>query len=202
MRRVEEQSLNIFDVLPFMEAFPFDTYDFELYIEGTDFSDSGVSKILLNELGDFGSNEKINFFYVADELRWMVSFNIDHIISMTVNSKKVTQFSNFQILLDSAIISNDIELKLTTIKNCKKFTVRLENYDNIPPYELILYDILKMGAVTLSSEQTLGVLNLDYNRILNIPLSDNEKVNIIHFLNFRLNYIKIMLGIVIAFKIY
>lgn len=203
----DEQPLNkteeLYEELPFMEAFPFNEYDIALEVEGTDFSEIGVSEILLNTLGSFGTNEKINFFYREGKFKIMVAFNLDHLFELAENSKNVVQLTPIKKYLDEALQTNEINSKLEALIKSKRFINKLESdplFD--PPFEAILFDMFLMHDVTLSTTQILGVMQLNYDNIIGIGLAEKEIEVLNYFLNFRLHYVRIMLGIVIATKIY
>ena len=203
----EDNQLNkteeLYEELPFMEAFPFDEYDIALEVEGTDFSEIGVSEILLNTLGSFGTNEKINFFYREGKFKIMVAFNLDHLFELAENSKNVVQLTPIKKYLDEALQANEINSKLEALIKSKRFINKLESdplFD--PPFEAILFDMLLIHDVTLSTTQILGVMQLNYDNIIGIGLAEKEIEVLNYFLNFRLHYVRIMLGIVIATKIY
>lgn len=203
----DENQLNkteeLYEDLPFMEAFPFDEYEIALEVEGTDFSEIGVSEILLNTLGSFGTSEKLNFFYREGTFKLMVSFNLDHIFDLAESAKNVKQLTPVKTYLESSLSERDIRPKLDALKKSKKFIEKLNSeplYD--PPFESILYDMLLMNDVNLTTTQILGVMQLNYDNIVGLGLSEKEIDSLNYFLNFRLHYVRIILGIVIATKIY
>lgn len=203
----DEQPLDkteeLYHELPFMEDFPFDEYSIALEVEGTDFSEIGVSEILINTLGSFGTNEKLNFFYREGIFKLMVSFELDNICEISENSNKVVQLTPVKEYLDEALNSKDLNIKLEALKKSKRFIQKLESDDIYdPPFEAILYDMLLMNDVTLTTSQILGIIQLNYDNIVGLGLSDNQREAIYCFLNFRLHYARIILGIVIATKIH
>lgn len=201
MRDEHENELELFEALPFMESFPFDEYEVIMETEGTDVS--GISEILTDALGTFGISEKINFYYNEDSIKLLVSFSLDNIYDISDNSSNVVQLSPVRKYLDSALTTADVEEKLIAVRKSNKFIAKLKiDPLYVPPFESILYDMLIFTEVTLSTMQILGIMQLNYDKIFSLGISEKETKVLIYFLNFRLHYARIILGIVIATKIH
>jgi len=198
-----DKTSELYKVLPFMEAFPFEEYEITLEKEGTDASDLGIDPIIINALGTFGTDQKVNFFYMEGEYKIQVSFFQDDVAFISEISNRIKKLDSIHEDLDIAIHCGDIEVKLAQAKKGKKFSQSLGSGSVFElPFEDILDDLLKLYEAHITSEQKLGLQKLNLTKIMSKALSLNEVNMIRAYLNFKLNYAKILLGIVIAAKIY
>ncbi len=192
----------LYDILPFMEAFPFEDYEIEVEPEGDDISKE-VSSILIKTLGAFGASYNINFQYFEDESAVVVSFHEDDILYLTESAVKVKKMDSVLQDLLAGLASSNIKEKIEGIKKSKKFIKQLEN-DNLTytRFEPFLSEMLKLNDAVLENELMLELHKLKPKKILEKNLSPEQAGSIAAYLNFQLHYCKILLGIVIAIKIH
>jgi len=191
------------EAFPFMSAFPFDEYSIKLEREGQDPLEMGVAPILVNSLGTIGTGLRVSFFYKEGEANVMISFFEEDIRIIHDESKNIKKLNSVREELDFALQSNDLEVKVIGIKANKKFVNQLEiPHIAFQPFGGVLEELLKVHEVVLTSNQKLGLQQRSIKRMMQTESTDKEKSLMTAFLNFRLNYIKIVLGIVIAAKIY
>jgi hypothetical protein len=106
-------------------------------------------------------------------------------------------------LFNDGLETVDLVKKIKCVQASKKFLKSLLN-ENItqPRFEFFLTEILNLNEATLEGELIFELQRLKPKRILTEKLTDLELDSIFSYLNFQLHYCKILLGIVIATKIY
>jgi hypothetical protein len=198
-----DKTSELFEILPFMEAFPFEEYQIVLQAEGQDPSEFGISQILISTIGTFGVDTCLNFFYKRGEESVIISFHIEDIQDIVEQSSRITKLNNVVEELNNGILSSDISIKLDEVKRSKKFinSIGLENISN-PPFSDILQEIQNLNGLRLRSELWLGAISLNKKRLKLHDLSKDELITLSTYFDFHLHYAKILLGIVIAAKIY
>ena len=192
----------IYQILPFMESFPFEDYEIDVEPEGDDISKE-ISSILIKTLGSFGASYNINFQYFEEDSAVVVSFHEDDILYLSETASKVKKMDSVLQELDAGLETGDIKQKIEQIKKSKKFIKQLDN-DNLTytRFEPFLSEMLKLNDAVLENELMLELHKLKPKKILTKSLSPEQKDSICAYLNFQLHYCKILLGIVIATKIH
>jgi hypothetical protein len=191
------------EAFPFMSAFPFEEYTIKLERDDTDPIELGVAPILINSLGTFGNDLQLSFFYREGEATVMVSFFETDVLLIADSAPSIKKMNSVRENLDLAIDSQDLETKVIGIKDGKRFVSLLQiPHLEFQPFGGVLEELLKVHEVALTSTQTLGLQQLSVKKMLKTEPTPKQLEVMRAFLNFRLNYIKIMLGIVIATKIY
>jgi len=199
----QSKTSEIYDALPFMEAFPFEDYEIALEAEGKDLTELGVSPILLNTLGGLGKQEYLAFYYIENESAVQISFCVEDIELISKTAERVKKLNSVLEYLDQGLKSESIEFKIHIIKKSKKFVKLLESENLVyAPFTEVLKEMLDLYKVTLGSSQILGVQRMNLQKIDENRLTAKQKDAILAFFNFQLHYVKILLGIVIAAKIF
>ena len=190
-------------VLPFMTEFPFGDYDISMVERGDDFIKLGVSPILVKEFGDIGKVQSLNFYYVEDGSDISISLHKDDVEWIAEESVYIKKMDALRKTLDDALISDDLLLKLKAIKAGRKFLELLncESITGINFNDLIL-DFLSIYDTSLNSKIKLGLQKLSGATLKSTEFSERQFKAVRAFLNFQIHYVKILLGIVIAAKIY
>ena len=199
----QEKTRDVFDSIPFLRSFPFDGYEIEIAVDGVDVADLGISPILIDALGTFGTEEHVKFYFNQDDSRTMISIHADDVLELEQIAKEVQSLNENFKLLDDALKSSDVRKKISNIKKSKKFIASLQlealiyiQFDEIIPAlaeiaEVEITDQLKSALVQLKAKEIISSIN-----------SIKEKKFIIEYLDFQLNYAMIILGIIIAAKIH
>lgn len=198
-----DKTSELYTVLPFMEDFPFEEYTITLEQEGIDPKDLGIAPILINTLGTFGTEDKINFFHRHGDAITQIIFLVDDVLYIESVANEVKTLDSTNDELDAAIQCGELEAKLSYVKKSKKFINQL-NVNNflLPSFQEVLEELVKIHEVVLTSEQILGLNKFNLKKVLSKPLSKKENLMVMEFLDFQLHYAKILLGIVIAAKIH
>jgi hypothetical protein len=193
----------LLNVLPFMAEFPFGDYDIRMVEKGDDFIRLGVSPILVKEFGDTGKIQSLNFYYIEEGSDISISLyrgDVEWIAEEATNVKKIDALRK---TLDDALSSEDLTLKTKAIKIGRKFSKLLScdavtgiDFNDLLSEFLIIYD------THLNSKIKLGLQKLSDAILKSTEFSERQFKAVKAFLNFQIHYIKILLGIVIAAKIY
>jgi hypothetical protein len=193
----------LLNVLPFMAEFPFGDYDIRMVEKGDDFIRLGVSPILVKEFGDTGKIQSLNFYYIEEGSDISIALyrgDVEWIAEEAINVKKIDALRK---TLDDALSSEDLTLKTKAIKTGRKFSKLLScnavtgiDFNDLLSEFLIIYD------THLNSKIKLGLQKLSDAILKSTEFSERQFKAVKAFLNFQIHYIKILLGIVIAAKIY
>jgi hypothetical protein len=198
-----DRTSELMTVLPFMAEFPFGDYDILMVERGEDFIQLGVSPILVKEFGDTGKIQNLNFYYIEEGSDISISLykgDIEWIAEEAIHVKKVDALRK---MLDDALSSDDLILKTKAIKNGRKFS-KLLNCDTVTGIDFneLVSDFLIIYDTNLNSKIKLGLQKLSEATLKSTEFSERQFKAVRAFLNFQIHYIKILLGIVIAAKIY
>ena len=190
-------------VLPFMAEFPFGEYDIMMVERGEDVIGLGVSPILVKEFGDTGKIQSLNFYYIEEGSDISISLycgDVEWIAEEAIHVKKVDALCK---TLDASLSSDDLILKAKSIKIGRKFS-KLLNCDAVTGIDFneLISDFLILYDTTINSKIKLGLQKLSEATLKSTEFSERQFKAVTAFLNFQIHYIKILLGIVIAAKIY
>jgi hypothetical protein len=200
--REKDATLDLYKIFPFMEAFPFEEYKVELEEDEFDISKE-VSPMLVKTLGTFGPSNSVNFQYIDNDSAVLVSFQQDDISYLASIADSITHLNSVSTELENGIAENDIENKVKYIKRSRKFLKLLmsKNLEK-PSFEPFLVEMLKLNEAVLESNLMLELHKLKPEKILKYKLTEEQRAAVFSYLNFQLHYCRILLGIVIAIKIF
>ena len=198
-----DRTSELITVLPFMAEFPFGEYDILMVERGDDFIKLGVSPILVKEFGDTGKIQSLNFYYIEEGSYISISLyrgDVEWIAEEAINIKKLDALCK---ILDTSLSSEDLILKTKAIKSGRKFS-KLLNCDAVTgiSFNELLSEFLSIYDTHLNSKIKLGLQKLSEATLKSTEFSEKQFKAVKAFLNFQIHYIKILLGIVIAAKIY
>ena len=201
--KVRDKTHELISKLPFISEFPFKEYDIRLTETGDDFIKLGISPMLVNEFGDNGVIEHLNFDYSEDESNISISIGRYDIEWIAEQSEKVKKLDTTRKVLDLGISSWDLIDKIKAIKAGRKF-IKLIDCENIAlmDFSELLSEFLLMYETALISKTKVGLQKLSEATIKSTEFSERQFKAVSAFLNFQIHYMKILLGIVIAIKIY
>ena len=198
-----DKTSELMTALPFMIEFPFNEYDIRFVEKGDDFIQMGISPMLVNEFGDNGTIETINFYYLEKGTEISISIGRDDIEWIAEQSDKVKTLDSIRQVLDIGLDTNNLIEKVKSIKAGKKFTksINCESTALIDFNEL-LSEFIYLYDTALTSKIKLGLQKLSEATLKSTEFSERQYNTVSAFLNFQIHYTKILLGIVIAAKIY
>ena len=190
-------------VIPFILEFPFKEYDIRLVERGEDFIQLGISPMLVNEFGDTGTIENLNFYYTEGGSDISISINKHDVEWIAEQANLVKKLDSIRKSLDDGLESKSLIDKIKSIKFGKKFT-KLIGCDNtlIIDFNELLSEFIELYDATFTSKIKLGLQKLSEATLNSTELSERQYKVASAFFNFQIHYIKILLGIVIAAKIY
>ena len=198
-------AVEIYDRLPFMQSFPFEEYEISLQEEeGKSAKNLGINPIIASTFSELELGKRVNFSYIEEDSTLMVSFYEYDLKYIELNQQKIKKMDSVRLILEKAIVSTDLEEKTAAIKKGKNF-IKLFDSEilNTPAFESILLDICDIKEIGLSTDIMLELHKLNLkNTLTREELTKKEKEAISAYLNFQLHYARIILGIVIAAKIY
>ena len=200
-----ESISEICDSLPFMQSFPFRDYSITLQdTPDQSTQDLGIDPILIKTFGHLELSKRVHFSYVEGDSTIMVSFYLDDLKFIDVNQKRITKLDSVREELENGLASNDVDTKIKMIKRGKSFVKKFKSSIlDSPSFERILMDLCEIKEAHLATNVMLDLHKLNPNDSLKHgDFSKRDRETIAAYLNFQLHYAKIILGIVIAAKIY
>ncbi len=198
-----DKTQDLFKVLPFMSMFPFSEYDIRLEERGKDYLQLGISPLLIDMIGERGTTETVSFYYYDNESKVAISVSRDDLEWIVEESEKIKKMDAVRIALEKALNEEDLVQKSKAIKLGKKFTKDL-GCDHMLSLDFgeILNEFLGIYDTVLTSKLKLGLQKLSEASIKSTDYSERQFRAVTGFLNFQLHYSRIILGVVIAAKIY
>lgn len=200
---VKDKTTRLFEEIPFMSEFPFDDYEMTIEDLSLPLDQLGIAPILLNEIGDHNVIKRVDFYYAEGNSSVSISLRKDDIEWLASESGNVRKFDDLRKELDTSLKSKSLVEKIKSIKLGRKF---LKNFPDPTLHEvdfnMTLSEFLELYEVSLDSKTKLILQNLNMKGILSIEFTEKQYKAVTAFLNFQLHYVKIILGVTIAAKIY
>ena len=200
---VKDKTTRLFEEIPFMSEFPFDDYEMTIEDLSLPLDQLGIAPILLNEIGDANVIKRVDFYYAEGNSSVSISLRKDDIEWLASESGNVRKFDDLRKELDTSLKSKSLVEKIKSIKLGRKF---LKNFPDPTLHEvdfnMTLSEFLELYEVSLDSKTKLILQNLNMKGILSIEFTEKQYKAVTAFLNFQLHYVKIILGVTIAAKIY
>ncbi len=198
-----DRTSELMTILPFMIEFPFGDYDIRMIEKGEDSIKLGVSPILVKEFGDTGKIQHLNFYYVEEGSDISISMYREDVEWVASDAIYIKKIDFLRKTLDDALSSDDLILKIKAVKTGRKFS-KLLSCDAVVGIDFneLLLDFLGIYETVLTSKLKLGLQKLSEATLKSAEFSEKQFKVVSAFLNFQIHYIKILLGIVIAAKIY
>lgn len=198
-----DKTSELLDVLPFMSSFPFSDYEITMDERGDDFISLGISPILVNEIGEYGTTNMLNFHYIDNDASVTISLQRGDIEWIAEEIDRAKEIDSIRQKLDNALNTNDLLLKMEGVKLAKKFTKRVDPYAvGAISFNGVLNEFLQVNDAVLPSKIKQGAQKSTISQLKDQTFSENQYQALKSFFNFQLHYAKIVLGIVISVKIY
>jgi len=200
---VKDKTTRLFEEIPFMSEFPFDDYEMTIEDLSLPLDQLGIAPILLSEIGDPNVIKRVDFYYDEGNSSVSISLRKDDIEWLASESGNVRKFDDLRKELDVSLKSKNLIDKIKSIRIGRKF---LKNFPDPTLYEvdfnMTLSEFLELYEVSLDSKTKLILQNLNAKGIISIEFSEKQYRAVMAFLNFQLHYVKIILGVTIAARIY
>jgi hypothetical protein len=198
-----DKTSELLDVLPFMSSFPFSDYEITMDERGDDFISLGISPILVNAIGEYGTTNMLNFHYIENDSDVTISLQRCDIEWVAEDVSRIKSIDSIRQKLDNALATNDLSLKMEAIKLGKKFIKKVDPHviGDIS-FNGVLNEFLQANDAVLPSKIKLIAQKLTISQFKDQTFSEKQYQALKSFFNFQLHYAKIVLGIVISVKIY
>ncbi len=198
-----DKTSELHSALPFMLQFPFDEYEVYLEERGKDFIQLGISPMLVNAVGDTGIVDSLNFIYYDGDSNVSILLTRSDVEWVAEESSKIKKLDSINAALEEGLNTKNLLLKVKAIKQGKKFTKEL-GCGSLLGIDLgeILHEFLNLEDAILQSKIKLNLQKLNESALKTTEFSEKQYRAVSAFLNFQLHYARIVLGIVIASKIY
>ncbi len=190
----------VYNMFPYLSSFPFGEYSISTNTLDEE-CDVEVDPMVAKEASSSSNLELINFTYQYGESDICFSFytfDIDFICSV---SKKVRKLDSIREKMDLGISSKDINEKLDCIRAGEIFIKKLgssllagESFDGI------LYEMLNIKDIKIEDELLNDITDLKDIECSSLEYGIYNSVS--DYYDLHLHHIKILLGIVIAYKIH
>jgi hypothetical protein len=198
-----DKTSELMTALPFMIEFPFNEYAIRFIEKGDDFIQMGISPMLVNEFGDNGTIESINFYYLEKGSEISIAISRDDLEWIAEQSNKVKTLDSIRQSLDIGLDTQDLIEKVKSIKSGRKFTKSIDCESTaLIDFNELLSEFIYLYDTSLTSKIKLGLQKLSEATLKSTEFSERQYNAVSAFLNFQIHYTKILLGIVIAAKIY
>lgn len=192
----------LFEAFPFLIAFPFDEYEINLE-SGIDYlNELEVDPIIISAAGGYVKPEFINFYYEGEVNRITLSFYTYDLTYISDQASKIKKFDQIRKDLDDGLKSDSLLNKIEIIKKGDIFLKKLgSSLKSTGSFGKILDEMLILGEIEMNKAMIKEIKSM--KPTIDESLFSEEEFQIIKsFYNLHLHHIKILLGIVIAIKIY
>lgn len=191
----------LFEMFPFLRDFPFDDYTITLE-KGMNFlNDLEVDPIIISE-GGYVKPEFVNFYYDGEINRITLSFYTYDLTYMMDQAKKIKKFDAVRKTVDDALKSESLLEKIDAVKKGDTFLKKLgSSLKATGAFGKILDEMLILAEVEMEKAMIKEIKGM--KKTIDENLFTEEEFQIVKsFYNLHLHHIKILLGIIIAIKIY
>jgi hypothetical protein len=199
----QDKGIDVFDVVPFLRSFPFDEYELDLSVDGIDALEMGISPLLIDVLGSFGTEEQVKFYYNQDGAKIMISIHVDDILDIQEEANRIQVLNLHVKYLSEALRSNEIAKKVSAIKKSRKFIVSLDVEALVGvPFGEVIAALAENADAEVTDTLITMLAQLSSKKLSDLQAKPQQKKLILDYLDFQLHYAMIILGIVIAAKIH
>ena len=182
-------SSKMFDEFPFLKVFPFEDYEFFI----------GKESQFNSQLGSKEDIEFLSFIHKDREDDLCLFFNKDDIHFLNRKATSVNKLDEFIAKFNKGIFSSNLEEKVNIAKESAAFLGKIDN-SLLNDFYHIIKDLVGQASLSIQSIILRKIELIEAGT--NPELSAYEKEIIMIYYTFRLHHAKIILGIIIASKIY
>lgn len=203
MEQAYKNDTSIFDIFPFLLSFPFHDYSITLE-QGVDYLDDlGIDPIVLSAGGGgIAAPDFVNFQHTGEENKITLSFYTYDISFIINNCSHILKFDDVRKSIDDGLDSLDIGEKLKSIKIGEKLVRKIgKSLVAGSSFNKLFDDLLKNNGHSLRAD-VIRDIKLKRLKVPEYEYTEVEKSIIRSFYDLHLHHLKILLGIVIAIKIY
>jgi len=203
MEQAYKNDTSIFDIFPFLLSFPFHDYSITLE-QGVDYLDDlGIDPIVLSAGGGgIAAPDFVNFQHTGEENKITLSFYTYDISFIINNCSHILKFDGVRKSIDDGLNSLAIGEKLKSIKIGEKLVRKIgKSLVAGSSFNKLFDDLLKNNRHSLKAD-VIRDIKLKRLKVPEYEYTEVEKSIIRSFYDLHLHHLKILLGIVIAIKIY
>ena len=203
MEQAYKNDTSIFDIFPFLLSFPFHDYSITLE-QGVDYLDDlGIDPIVLSAGGGgIATPDFVNFQHTGEENKITLSFYTYDISFIINNCSHILKFDDVRKSIDDGLNSLAIGEKLKSIKIGEKLVRKIgKSLVAGSSFNKLFDDLLKNNRHSLKAD-VIRDIKLKRLKVPEYEYTEVEKSIIRSFYDLHLHHLKILLGIVIAIKIY
>lgn len=203
MEQAYKNDTSIFDIFPFLLSFPFHDYSITLE-QGVDYLDDlGIDPIVLSAGGGgIATPDFVNFQHTGEESKITLSFYTYDISFIINNCSHILKFDDVRKSIDDGLNSLAIGEKLKSIKIGEKLIRKIgKSLVAGSSFNKLFDDLLKNNRHSLKAD-VIRDIKLKRLKVPEYEYTEVEKSIIRSFYDLHLHHLKILLGIVIAIKIY
>ena len=203
MEQAYKNDTSIFDIFPFLLSFPFHDYSITLE-QGVDYLDDlGIDPIVLSAGGGgIATPDFVNFQHTGEESKITLSFYTYDISFIINNCSHILKFDDVRKSIDDGLNSLAIGEKLKSIKIGEKLVRKIgKSLVAGSSFNKLFDDLLKNNRHSLKAD-VIRDIKLKRLKVPEYEYTEVEKSIIRSFYDLHLHHLKILLGIVIAIKIY
>tara|TARA_B100000287_G_C20552272_1_gene748962 strand:+ start:271 stop:894 length:624 start_codon:yes stop_codon:yes gene_type:complete len=203
MGQTYKNDTTIFDIFPFLLSFPFHDYSITLE-QGVDYLDDlGIDPVVLSAGGGgIATPDFVNFQHTGEENKITLSFYTCDINFIINNCDNILKFDDVRKSIDEGLDSEDILTKLKSIKIGEKLVRKIgKSLVAGSSFNKLLDDLLKHNKHSLRAN-IIRDIKLKKIKVSEYEYTKVERSIIESFYDLHLHHLKILLGIVIAIKIY
>lgn len=194
--------VELYDTFPFIEAFPFKEYNITLEVDDFNPEEIGIHPIIINNVTGLELQSLIHFKYLDDKTEITVSLNFSDIELIKKNSVKIKKLNSTLEIIEEGLNSNSIKNKMLSIKKLNSFLKKILNISsNITLFNNVLIEMTNLLNIKINYKLFNSIQNLN-TRINESSIPNDQKEIILMYYNFQLHHAKILLGLVIALKIF
>jgi hypothetical protein len=199
--KMHELRRDLFEMFPFLQAFPFDDYNITLEKGMDQLNDLGIDPIIISE-GGYVKPEFINFHYDGEINRITLSFYSYDLTFISDQASKIKKFDSIRKEVDYALDSESLLDKIESIKKGDTFLKKIgSSLKSSGSFNKILDEMLILAECEMDKSMIKEIKQMKTTIDQNL-FTESEFEIIKSFYNLHLHHIKILLGIIIAVKIY
>jgi hypothetical protein len=206
MQEDQEENLTretaVYEEFPFLIAFPYPEYAMSIERDEDYATAAGIDPVIISAAGGIVKPEFINFHYHNNYTKITLSFYTYDISYISECAERIKKLNYMNEMLNYGLASESIFEKLESIKKGERFLNKLGSSLTVGKAFDKVFD-----QMLLSSECELDKSNIKKIKSMSKNIVEDEYehdvLDIIQsYYNLHLHHIKILLGVVIAVKIY
>lgn len=200
-----EDLTEVYNAFPFLEAFPFKLYKISIGKDKAFGIDLESAQKLLFQDYDLKIQPipLIHFTYINESNDITISFYFEDIAFLAERSEEIIKLDSVRKIIDRGLKNVKFSSKMKAIKELDPFMKKAGTSDILKKdtFYSVLRSIQEIHEIALTKDVVDKLRNLDVS-LKSKDLLSSEQICVNTYLNFQLHHAKIILGTIIAAKIY